>query len=137
MWILVARALHLRAVVESTAPHLVLGFEGELLACRALERDGYAIVATRYRTRVGEIDIVAMDGRVLVFVEVKTRHDRRCGSPFEQITARKRGKIVAMAQDYLARHRTDAVACRFDVVGVTMGEGPPKVEILKNAFDAA
>ena len=63
-----------------------LGRHGEELACRELRRRGYAIVARRYRTRHGEIDIVAMDEGVLVFVEVKTRSDRRFGSPLAAVT---------------------------------------------------
>jgi putative endonuclease len=120
----------------SLAPHLELGERGEDLAVRALEREGYAILARRYRVKLGEIDVIAMDGRCLVFVEVKTRRGGQCGDGADAVTWRKRRKIVAVANDYLARHRVDAVACRFDVVTVRLDENPPRVDIIRNAFDA-
>jgi len=120
----------------SCAPHLALGERGEDLAVQALQRDGYAIIARRYRVRLGEIDVIAMDGRCLVFVEVKTRRGSQCGDGADAVTWRKRRKIVAVANDYLARHRVHAVACRFDVVTVRFDENAPHVEIIRNAFDA-
>jgi putative endonuclease len=120
----------------STATHLALGEQGESLAVRALEREGYAVLARRYRTRLGEIDIIARDGRCLVFVEVKARQHHRCGRPDEQITVRKQRKIVAIARLFLARTPVDADACRFDVVSVSMENGHTTVEIIRNAFDA-
>jgi putative endonuclease len=117
--------------------HIALGSLGESLARGALECEGYAILATRYRTRAGEIDIVARDGRCLVFVEVKARrHDER-GSPAEAVTPAKQRRVAAMARDFLARHETDATECRFDVVAVLLGEGErPVIQIIRNAFDA-
>ena len=67
---------------------VALGISGENLACDALARQGYAILARRYRTRVGEIDIVAQDGETLVFVEVKTRTSGNFGVPAEAVTWR-------------------------------------------------
>ncbi len=119
------------------APHLVLGEHGETLAVAALRREGYAIVATRYRVRLGEIDIIAMDGGCLVFVEVKTRRGFRTGCAADAVTPRKQRKIVAVAAEYLARHRTGAAACRFDVVTVDLDERGPRVAIIRDAFDAA
>ncbi len=120
----------------TTASHLALGILGENLAVRALEREGYAILARRYRVRAGEIDIVALDGRCLVFVEVKTRRGAGCGEGADAVTARKRRKIAAVAADYLARHNVRAASCRFDVVSVAVIDGAPRVEIIRNAFDA-
>ena len=120
----------------SSAQHLVLGECGEDLAVRALQREGYAVLARRYRVPLGEIDVIAMDGRCLVFVEVKTRRGGRCGDGADAVTWRKQRKIVAVANDYLARHRVDAVACRFDVVTVRLEESGPRVDIIRNAFDA-
>ena len=120
----------------SSAPHLKLGERGEDLAVRELVRQGYAILARRYRVPLGEIDIIAMDGSCLVFVEVKTRRGGQCGDGADAVTWRKRRKIVAVATDYLARHRVDAAACRFDVVTVRLDEPGPRVEIIRNAFDA-
>jgi putative endonuclease len=119
------------------APHIALGSLGESLARTALEQQGYAIVATRYRTRAGEIDIVARDGGCLVFVEVKARRHTECGTPAEAVTARKQRRIIAMARDFLARSPSDATSCRFDVVAILLTDGQPSIEIIRNAFDAS
>ena len=111
-----------------------LGIAGEDLACRELERRGYAIVARRYRTRLGEIDIVADDGATLVFVEVKARADDRCGSPAEAVTRRKQRRLARMAADYLARNGVVDRPCRFDVVGVRLDGARPTVTVFPNAF---
>src|SRR5213595_743706 len=80
---------------------VILGKTGEDLACRELERRGYAIVARRYRQRGGELDIVARDGPTLVFVEVKTRQGRSFGEAAEAVTALKRRRIVQLAMEYM------------------------------------
>ncbi len=119
------------------APHIILGSLGESLARTALEQQGYAIVATQYRTRAGEIDIVARDGGCLVFVEVKARRSSERGSPAEAVTPQKQRRIIAMARDFLARNPTDATSCRFDVVAILMPGDEPHVQIIRNAFDAS
>lgn len=118
------------------APHLALGLAGEEIAAAALEGEGYEILARGYRTPVGELDIIARDGACLVFVEVKTRRDLTCGHPAEAVTWRKRRKLVAMAEDYLSRHRTDARECRFDVVAIVLADEDASIEIIRHAFDA-
>ncbi len=117
---------------------VALGISGENLACDALARQGYAILAKRYRTRVGEIDIVARDGQTLVFVEVKTRTSEDFGVPAEAVTRRKQRRIVTMARWYLSEHRLHGCLCRFDVVTVLCRRGLlPVVEVVKNAFMAS
>jgi len=113
-----------------------LGKIGEDLACRELERRGYAILARRYRRARGELDIVARHGRTVVFVEVKTRAGRRFGAASEAITGWKRERMVRLALDYLMRHRLTGCPCRFDVVSIHFDSASPRVEILQNAFDA-
>jgi putative endonuclease len=120
-----------------TVARQAFGFQGEDLAVRALEREGYAIVARRYRVRAGEIDIVARDGGCLVFVEVKARRTAAFGGGLAAITPRKRRKIIAVAADFLARHRIGRVVCRFDVVVISLDDAAPRVEIIRNAFDAS
>jgi putative endonuclease len=116
---------------------MLLGKLGEDVACRELGRRGYAILARRFRTRYGEIDIIARDGRTLVFVEVKTRSSAAYGTPAEAVTARKQAKIGLMASEYLLRRGPTDVPCRFDVVGVAVEEGrAPVVELIRAAFDA-
>ena len=113
------------------------GKTGEDLACRELERRGYAIIARRYRSRLGEIDIVARDGGTLVFVEVKAREGRRAfGDAAEAITGMKRRRIAALAVDYMMRHHLSDCRCRFDVVTIHLDSGAPSVEVFQNAFDA-
>lgn len=112
-----------------------LGLRGEQLACDELERRGYVILARRYRTRAGELDVVARHGDYMVFVEVKARRDRSFGDPEEAVTSHKQQKMVAMATDFLARHRLhDEVPCRFDVVAINSEMEPPTVTVLEDAF---
>ena len=113
-----------------------LGKQGEDLAVEALRRRGYAILARRYRTRFGEIDIVAEDAGAVVFVEVKARATHRCGSAAEAVTAWKRRRIGAMALDYLARAGRLQDRCRFDVVAIDgVRTGRVQVNVIENAFD--
>ena len=110
------------------------GGEAEHAAARFLERHGLKIIARNYRARVGEIDLVAMDGEVLVFVEVRmrSRSSARFGGAAESITTRKQSRIAAAAGYFLMRFRQHP-RCRFDVVLVQ--EGPP--EWIKAAFEGA
>ena len=116
---------------------MIFGRIGEDLACRELERRGYAILARRYRRRNGEVDIVARDGPTIVFVEVKTRGGRAFGEAAESVTAIKRRRIVHMALDYLVHHRLTDRPCRFDVVSIQREGDRVSVEVYQNAFDAA
>ncbi len=112
-----------------------LGKAGEDLACRELERRGYAILARRYRSRFGEIDIVCDDHGVVVFVEVKARRTRRYGEAAEAVSFRKRRKIGAMALDYLAWTHGVGRRCRFDVVAIDgMGTGKEVARVFHDAF---
>ena len=114
----------------------LFGKTGEDLACRELERRGYAIVARRYRRRGGELDIIARDGATLVFVEVKARHGREFGEAAEAVTAFKRQRIAQVALDYIVRHHLTGCPCRFDVVSIHVDSGEPVVEVFQGAFDA-
>jgi putative endonuclease len=94
------------------------GIEGENIAVGELERRGYEILTRRYRTRYGEIDIVASDEGTIVFVEVKARATAEFGTAAEAVTAQKQRRLAAMATDYLARNRLTERPCRFDVVAI-------------------
>ena len=112
-----------------------LGLQGEDLAVRELQRRGYAILARRYRTRFGEIDIVAQDGDAVVFVEVKARRTARFGSAAESIPSWKQRRIAAMALDYLAWCNRLNEPCRFDVVAIDgLGASHVDVRVIQNAF---
>jgi putative endonuclease len=108
---------------------------GEELAIRELQRRGYAILARRYRTPCGEIDIVAEDGGTLVFVEVKARESAVFGTAAEAVTVWKQRRLVRMARDYLTRERIVDRACRFDVVAIMLDGPEPAIELFRNAFD--
>jgi putative endonuclease len=114
-----------------------LGQLGETLAIEELERRGYAIVARRYRTRYGEIDIVAQDGDTLVFVEVKARATAEFGTAAEAVTRRKQLRLIAMARDYLARWSVPNRPCRFDVVAIDEAETCPRITVYAHAFEAS
>jgi len=113
-----------------------LGRMGEDLAAAELERRGYAITARRYRTRCGEIDIVADCEGVLVFVEVKARADDEFGTAAEAVTPWKQRRLTRMARDYLTREGILDRPCRFDVVTVMFDRAEPAIEVFVNAFDA-
>src|SRR5688500_1915670 len=113
-----------------------LGKLGENLACAALAARGYAIIARRYRTNIGEIDIVAGDGETTVFVEVKSRAGDDYGGSAVAVTRWKQRKVSLMAMDYIARHRLENTPCRFDVVTVDFTAGAPHIEVYTNAFDS-
>lgn len=111
-----------------------LGILGENVAVRRLEALGYAVLARRYRTRCGEIDIVAEDDGTLVFVEVKARADARFGTAAEAVTEWKQRRLVRMARDYLAREEVGDRLCRFDVVAIMFDRPEPVVEVFRAAF---
>jgi putative endonuclease len=112
-----------------------LGIRGEDLACRELRRRGYAILARRYRTRFGEIDIVSERGGVLVFVEVKARTHRRMGRASAAIPLWKRRRLAAMALDYQAWAGRLASRCRFDVVAIDgIDTERMSIDVIENAF---
>lgn len=113
-----------------------VGQQGESLACQYLARLGYRVIARNYRTKLGEIDIVAENQGTLVFVEVKTRRGHQCGHPFEAVTPAKCRQISKAALQYLAETGREAHPARFDVVAITIaGEAEPVFELVKNAFD--
>jgi putative endonuclease len=113
-----------------------LGISGENLACAELQRRGYAILERRYRTRFGEIDIIARDGPTIVFVEVKARLSDDFGGAAAAVTGWKQRRIAEMAVDYLSRRRLHECPCRFDVVAIDFDQAEPSVIVYPNAFDS-
>ena len=126
----------LRSFVVSVLDHAqVAGIRGEELACGELRRRGYAILARRYRTRFGEIDIVSERGGTLVFVEVKARRTRRYGDASASIPFWKQRRLAAMALDYLAWTNRLSTRCRFDVVAIDgFGTDRMSIRVIENAF---
>ncbi len=111
-----------------------LGILGENLAVAALEAKGYAILARRHRSRHGEIDIIAEDGRCVVFVEVKLRTTDLFGEAFEAIPRWKQRRIIVVALDYLSRNGLLDRPVRFDVAAVDERNGVLDVELIADAF---
>jgi putative endonuclease len=116
-----------------------LGPRGEALAARHLKRLGYKIVARGARGQLGELDLVAVDGRTVVFVEVKTRESHDGGHPAEAVDADKQRRLTRLAVGFLKRHDLLECASRFDVVAVTWpaGRRRPLVEHIRDAFEAS
>jgi len=108
-----------------------------MLAFEEIKRLGYRNIIRNYRCRLGEVDLVAEDGDVLVFIEIKTRKGRPLGFAKEAVNARKQKQISKVALSYMKTNNCCDVSARFDVVAVSMGSGPPQIEVIKNAFDLA
>ena len=114
-----------------------LGQQGEQIAEKFLRKKGYKLVERNYRCKTGEVDLIVLDRRVIVFVEVKTRTDHSFGSPFEAVESRKQHKMVQAARFFLHERRLDQRDARFDVVGVSWPGGKPLIEHIENAFEAS
>lgn len=110
-----------------------IGSSYERLAGKYLEEQGYQILEYNFRSRYGEIDIIAKDGEYLVFCEVKYRKNACLGSPLEAVTYAKQRRISKTAVYYLTITRQTEKPCRFDVIGI-LGD---KTKLIKNAFDYA
>jgi len=104
-----------RSNLRPDRPSAPAGPRAEALAADFLLQQGLTIVGRNFRTRFGEIDLIAKDGRTLVFVEVRLRSSQRFGGAVESITSAKRARMVAAAREYLARTPGEP-ACRFDAV---------------------
>ncbi|NIO10039.1 MAG: YraN family protein [Deltaproteobacteria bacterium] len=113
----------------------VLGKEGEEIAERYLKNKGFKLLERNYRCPVGELDVIALDRKVLVFVEVRTRTSDGSGSPLESVDRRKQRQIIKTASYFLSQKRLHDHDARFDVVGISMGDGEPVVEHIRNAFE--
>jgi putative endonuclease len=123
----------------SDDPRHALGRTGERLACEHLERRGFTIVERNYRTRWGELDIVAYDGRTLIFCEVKARRALPgSGDPLEAVRPNKRSRVRKMAGSWLIdrTRRPHAEALRFDAIGVSFDRAGRLLELqhLEGAF---
>lgn len=119
-------------------PPRSLGYRGERLAERYLRRQGYIILARSQRNSFGELDLIAVDKRTVVFVEVKTRTSQDAGHPADAVDAEKQQRLTRAALSYLKRHDLLEHSARFDVVAVTWPErgGSPTIEHFKDAFPA-
>jgi putative endonuclease len=113
-----------------------LGQKGEEFATGFLDSKGYSILERNYRTKIGEIDIIAAKHETLVFCEVKTRQGNRFGLPVEAVTPKKQATIRTVAEIYLSSLKSfqkyDEV--RFDVIAITVADGSFNINHMINAF---
>ncbi len=119
-------------------PQKTLGQLGEAAALKYLRRQGYKILARGDRIGRGELDLVALDGRTIVFVEVKTRASNDAGQPAEAVDRDKQRRLTQLAVTFLKRYGLLEYSARFDVIGITWpaGQSRPMIEHLQNAFEA-
>ena len=107
---------------------------GEDVAANFLKENGYEILEQNYYFNHGEIDIVAKEGNVLVFVEVKSRRTTTFGEPEESVTPKKQELLRRTAEGYVIEKNIEDMNCRFDVVSVVMKNGKAECKVLKDCF---
>ncbi len=113
------------------------GTAGEDAAEGFLQMSGYRIVARNVRTKVGELDFVALDGETLCFIEIKARASAEYGRAIEAVGPQKQRRLAKAALLFLAKNRSQR-PCRFDVLGLDRGrDGAWSFTLVKNAFEAA
>lgn len=119
----------------SKDPRQGLGARGEQLAVEHLESEGYTILDTNWHCAAGEVDIIAWEGKILAFVEVRTRRGRRGPTPEQSLTLAKQAKLIELARMYLQEHDLSHIQWRIDFVAVEMdGQGVlQRVQLIRNA----
>ena len=120
-----------------TQERLELGRYGEDLAYKKIKRLGYKKIIRNYRCSLGEVDLIAHDGDTLVFIEIKTRRGRPTGYAKEAVDARKKRQLSKVALSYMKSNDCTETRARFDVIAISIEEGKPQIEVIKNAFDLA
>lgn len=124
--------------IDMTAARQVLGERGERIAEQWMVERGWSVVERRFRSGHRDIDLVmqrkGLEGRVIAFVEVKTRVSAGYGGPLGAVHWRKQREMARAAKAWIAAHRLSIDVYRFDVVGVVYGNGPPEVVHIENAF---
>ena len=119
-----------------TEPRQAVGKAGEEAAVQYLRQHGYRILERNYRCRFGEIDLIARDGSMLAFVEVKTRRSQAYSPAAEAVTFQKQRHLIKASQTYLMQTKKTDELCRFDVVTVDMDAQQPHIELIKDAFQS-
>jgi putative endonuclease len=115
--------------------NLCLGSLGEEAALKFLKAAGCKILAKNYKSKLGEIDIIARDKDTICFVEVKTRSSDRFGLPQEALSGFKQRQIAKTALSFLKENKLLDKKARFDVIAVTLQDNSPKIELIKDAFE--
>ena len=112
----------------------LLGRIGEKQAVKFLKKKGFQIIKTNYKTKLGEIDIIAKDNDTIVFIEVKTRKDSAFGTPAEAVNYKKQQKYFLVASEYLQKTKQEEAICRFDVVEIEKDGEKVQINHIINAF---
>lgn len=115
--------------------NITRGREGEYIAKKYLTSKGYVILETNYRNHIGEIDVIALDHDILVFVEVKTRTSVKYGYAFEAVDYRKQKKIINTSLVYIKYKKYLDTQIRYDIIEIYLTENP-KINHLENAFES-
>ena len=126
----------LRPKTDGAETTVEVGKVAEDTACKFLKKKGYKIIARNYRTRLGELDIVALDGETVAFVEVRSKKEGSFGPPGASINGEKSRRITRAAWNFLTKKGIRDRDCRFDVVSIVYQEGmkAPQISLFKNAF---
>jgi putative endonuclease len=120
-----------------TKERLSLGKFGEDLAFKEIKGLGYKKILRNYRCPLGEVDLIAIDGDTLVFIEVKTRKGRSLAYAKEAVNDRKRRQLSKVALSYMKSNKLNGTKARFDVVAVSLAGGEQRVEVIRDAFELA
>jgi len=117
-----------------TGKHIITGILGETVACNYLEKKGYIVIEKNWRYKHLEIDLIAKDGPILIFIEVKTRSSAVFGLPYESVNLRKQRRLDRAANIYIAKHNHEGEV-RFDVLSILINKGEkPNIRHIKDAF---
>jgi putative endonuclease len=113
-----------------------LGKVGEDMACGYLESQGYQIIKRNFRSRLGELDIIAKEDDTLVFIEVKAKSNTDFGLPQEMVGYKKQQKLIKVAYSYLKEEKLDDISWRIDVVAIIKDKsGGKSIKLIKNAVE--
>ena len=129
--------MHPSGASSTTANRRSRGNRCEALAAAYLARQGFCLLERQFRTRAGEIDLIAQEGGTLCFIEVRSKSGGRFGTAAESVTPHKQRRLALVAQQYLqSRPRLQRAVCRFDVVTLdaSADAAPPTIVLLRNAF---
>lgn len=110
-----------------------IGAIGEDIAIKYLRENGYVILERNFRTKTGEIDIIASINDIIVFIEVKTRNSDKYGLPYEAVNYKKQQKIIKVAQNYINLRRLNDYQYRFDIIEIFLNS-QTRVNHIENAF---
>ena len=111
-----------------------IGAEGEQIASDYLESKGFKIIERNYRCKRGELDIIAMENDILVFVEIKTRKPDYLKQPFVSVTRSKEKKVLSIADYYIYKNKIRNTRTRFDVISIVLDTPKPEIKHFRGAF---